>query len=334
MARELDKLKLIYNRKIERITHSIITNKDKTVIIDKLRKKYSLTLLLSIANLKRSTFYYNLNHDIDYKNKDIIKKIKEIFYINKHRYGYRRITLELKNQGYIINHKKVKRLMTKLGLMGLNQKKDNKYHINRKKKGKTINNLLLTEISSSSGKTILKRDFNAITPNEKWVTDISMFKIKYGKLYLSPIIDLYDKSVIAYTISPTQVFVQVTEMLDLAFKDNMNLKGLIFHSDQGWQYQEKEYQLILKEKGIRQSMSRKGNCLDNAPAENFFSIMKNEMFYGKEKTFKSLKDLKNKMIKYLEYYNYKRISIKRNGLTPIEYRKQALLLINSNNKNV
>ena len=150
-----------------------------------------------------------------------------------------------------------------------------------------------------------------------------MFKTKFGKLYLSPIIDLYDKSVISYNISTTPVLFQVEDMLNKAFATNSNLKGLIIHSDQGWQYQQKKYQKTLKEKGIIQSMSRKGNCLDNSPAENFFSIMKKEMFYGNK--FTSLMNLRDKMIEYINYYNNERISLKRKGLTPIEYRNQALM---------
>ena len=264
---------------------------------------------------------------MDIKNDEIITKIKEIFFQNEYRYGYRRITLELKIQGYNINHKKVKRLMNKLGLEGLNQKKDLRYCSYKGNIGKIASNHLLTQTVTAAGKTKNKRDFKASKPNEKWVTDVSMFKIKFGKLYLSPVLDLYDSSIVSFNISTTPVFVQVVDMLNKAFNTNDNLKGLIFHSDQGWQYQQQVYQDRLKEKGIIQSMSRKGNCLDNSPAENFFSIMKNEMFYGKEDTFTSLLDLRDKMVQYIDYYNNKRISLKRNGLTPIEYRQQALLNI-------
>ena len=150
-----------------------------------------------------------------------------------------------------------------------------------------------------------------------------MFKIKYGKLYLSPIIDMYDSSIVAFNISTDPVFMEIQDMLDKAFLNN-NLEGLILHSDQGWQYHQKTYQTRLKNKGIKQSMSRKGNCLDNSPTENFFSIMKNEMFYGKEDTFNSLNELKKAMIYYIYYYNNERISLKRKGMTPIQYRHQAL----------
>ena len=114
-------------------------------------------------------------------------------------------------------------------------------------------------------------------------------------------------------------------MLDKAFEKYEKLDGLIFHSDQGWQYQMSYFQKRLKEKGIIQSMSRKGNCLDNSLMENFFGIMKNEMFYGREYEFESLDQLEQEMIKYIEYYNKDRITVKLKGLSPINYRQQSLI---------
>ena len=212
--------------------------------------------------------------------------------------------------------------MSKFNLFGLNQKRDNKYNSYKGQKGRIADNLLLDEVQiNNSIKTY--RNFKCNKPNEKWGTDVSMFKIKYGKLYLSPIICMYDSSIVAFNISTDPVFMQIQDMLDKAFLNN-NLEGLRLHSDQGWQYQQKPYQTRLKNKGIKQSMSIKGNCLDNSPTENFFSIMKNEMFYGKEDTFNSLDELKKAMIAYIYYYNNERISLKRKGMTPIQYRHQAL----------
>ena len=114
-------------------------------------------------------------------------------------------------------------------------------------------------------------------------------------------------------------------MLKQAFDKYDNLRDLIFHSDQGWQYQMQQYHKMLKEKGIKQSMSRKGNCLDNSPMENFFGKMKNEMFYGHEYSFKTLDDLKKAMVKYIDYYNSQRIIVKLKGLTPVQYRYQSLI---------
>lgn len=172
---------------------------------------------------------------------------------------------------------------------------------------------------------ILKRDFKADKPNSKWVTDVTQFNVLDTKIYLSPIVDLFNGEVISYNISESPNFHQIEDMLDKAFiriSDNTNL---ILHSDQGWQYQMQGYHKMLEEKGIQQSMSRKGNCLDNSPMENFFGKMKNEMFYGYEYTFETLDDLKIAMEEYIEYYNTQRITVKLKGLTPVQYREQSLL---------
>jgi len=170
----------------------------------------------------------------------------------------------------------------------------------------------------------LIRNFNTSKCNEKWTTDVSEFHIASGKLYLSPILDMHNREIISYSISRNPSFNQTQEMLDKAFEQYDNLEGLIFHSDQGWQYQMSGYKKQLKEKGIIQSMSRKGNCLDNSLMENFFGIMKNEMFYGHEYEFESLDQLEQEMIKYIEYYNKERITVKLKGLSPYNYRQQSL----------
>ena len=135
---------------------------------------------------------------------------------------------------------------------------------------------------------------------------------------------MHNREIISYSISRIPNFEQTIEMLEKAFNNNHNLEGLIFHSDQGWQYQMNVYKAILKEKGIIQSMSRKGNCLDNSLMENFFGIMKNEMFYGHEYEFESLDQLEQAMIEYIEYYNKERITVKLKGLSPYNYRQQSL----------
>ena len=133
---------------------------------------------------------------------------------------------------------------------------------------------------------------------------------------------MYDQSIISYDISTSPDFNQTKRMIDSAFKQYPNLEGLIFHSDQGWQYQHKTYQKWLKDKGIKQSFSRKGNCMDNSPMENFFGIMKNEMYYGY--TYNSKEELLTAMKEYIAYYNNERINIKRKGLSPLAYRLESL----------
>ena len=168
--------------------------------------------------------------------------------------------------------------------------------------------------------------FTTTKVNQIWATDVSEFSIKQGKLYLSPILDMHNSEIISFSISISPNFEQTLEMLNKAFKTHTNLKGLIFHSDQGWQYQMPQYHKILKDKGIIQSMSRKGNCCDNGPMESFFGKMKNEMFYGHEHEFKTLNELKTSMEEYIDYYNKERIQVKLKGRTPCEVRSSALKL--------
>jgi len=257
------------------------------------------------------------------KDLEMKTKIKEIYDQNKGRYGYRRITLDLRNQNIIINHKKVKRIMKVMGLYGITPRA--KYKSYQGDMNGTVKNLLLDKkIDEVNHKTTYKRNFSTTSVNQKWTTDVSEFHIAAGKLYLSPILDIYNDEIIAYDISSKPNFAQINHMLDMAFEKYDNLEGLILHSDQGWQYQMYDYHKKLKEKGILQSMSRKGNCLDNCVMENFFGKMKNEMFYGHEYEFETLEQLKEEMEEYIKYYNEERIKEKLKGLTPLQVRVQAL----------
>ena len=215
-----------------------------------------------------------------------------------------------------INHKKVKRIMKELGLFGTQPRA--KYKSYKGEFSKVCDNYLL------DGEF---RNFKTASINEKWTTDVSEFHIASGKLYLSPILDMHNREIISYSISRNPNFNQTLDMLNKAFNKFDNLNGLIFHSDQGWQYQMYLYKKLLKDKGIIQSMSRKGNCLDNSLMENFFGVMKNEMFYGHEYEFKSLDELEQAMINYIEYYNKERITVKLKGLSPIEYRQQSQFVL-------
>ena len=159
-------------------------------------------------------------------------------------------------------------------------------------------------------------------PNQKWATDVTEFSLFGRKLYLSPILDLHNGYLVSYTISERPVLSMVTSMLGKAFETIPDGTELILHSDQGWHYQHKQYQHMLKSKGIRQSMSRKGNCLDNAVMENFFGLLKSELLYLQ--TFQSMENFKQELIHYLDYYNNHRIKIKLKGLPPALHRQQAL----------
>ena len=222
-----------------------------------------------------------------------------------------------------INHKTVQRLMHKMSLFGNTPKakyKSYKGNMN----GTVKNHLLDVIIDEENHNTYYKRNFSTNTVNEKWTTDISEFHITAGKLYLSPILDMHNREIVSWDISKHPNYEQISNMLTIAFQKHPHIEGLIFHSDQGWQYQMNQYHKTLHEHGIIQSMSRKGNCLDNCVMENFFGKMKNEMFYGHEYEFKTLDELESAMNEYIHYYNEERIQTKLKGLTPCQARSQAL----------
>lgn len=272
---------------------------------------YPLSLLLKVTGLSRSCYYY-IKSKLSKPDKDqeLMDKIRQIFNENKQCYGYRRITMVLHRQGIIVNHKKVLRLMRKMNLRVV-QVKRRKYNSYKGEVGKIAPNLI-------------QRQFSSKQPNQKWYTDITEFHLNGEKLYLSPIIDGFNQEVISYNISTSPNLDQIMNMLNKAFKNNKELNGLIMHSDQGWQYQHKLYQQTLSNHGIKQSMSRKGNSLDNGLMENFFSLLKNEIFYGQEKNYSSINELKNAIVEYIDFYNNKRIKLKLKGLSPVQFRKQSL----------
>ena len=234
------------------------------------------------------------------------QEITAIYHENKGRYGYRRITAELSNRKLPLN-KTVQRLMKELGLVCRVRMK--KYRSYKGETGKIAQNLL-------------NRDFYADKPNQKWVTDVTEFSLIGEKLYLSPILDLHSSDLVSYTISNRPVLSMVTTMPDEAFAKIPDRTNLILHSDQGWQYQHRQYQRMFRKKGLWQSMSRKGNRLDNAVIENFFGILKSEPLYLQK--FQSMEHFKQELLDYLDYYNNRRIKAKLKGLPPAIHRQQAL----------
>ena len=263
--------------------------------------------MLQLSGLARSTFYYYIQHQKTDKYQNEKKEIYDIFIANKCRYGYRRIWSVLKQKGYTINHKTVLKLMNELNIKG-KQRKNGKYHSYRGEVGKVADNLL-------------KRDFTASKPFEKLTTDVTEFKVCDDKVYLSPVMDLYNREIISYSISLSPNLYQIREMLDGLFKKLPANTKPLFHSDQGWQYQHAEYQRLLKEHRIIQSMSRKGNCMDNGAMENFFGRLKVEMFYGEK--FESVSTFIEELKKYIDYYNNERISMKLKGMSPVQYRTHS-----------
>lgn len=269
-------------------------------------------MLLKKANLSKQAYYYVIKHEHDKEKKDsfyenlIIKIYKE----NYQKYGIPRITkslnIELEKMGLPkVNHKRVERIMKKMKIQA--RPKQRKYVSYKGKIGKVAPN-------------ILNRDFNTEMPYQKLGTDVTVFIMPFGKLYLSPIIDFHTREILSYDLSERPDFKQIIHMLkDLKNNHWNNSNGAILHSDQGWQYQIARYREKLEELNITQSMSRKGNCLDNSPTENFFGRMKEEMFYGKEHLYKNMKQLKDAINDYIFYYNNYRI-VNKLGMSPVKYR--------------
>lgn len=274
-----------------------------------LRPSFDLEVLLNQTDMARSSYYYHEKRNGSTDKYDAVKElIKQVYHHHKGRYGYRRITLDLRNKGIVINHKTVLRLMKVLDLKSVIRVK--KYKSYKGEQGRIAPN-------------ILNREFKSARPDQKWATDLTEFNVSGKKLYLSPIIDMFNGEIVSYELSERPNFKQIVAMLRKSFKKIPDNTNLILHSDQGWQYQMKQYQGILKAKGIIQSMSRKGNCLDNAIAENFFGTLKSELFYLKQ--YRSVTQLKSEIIEYINYYNNERISEKLKGMSPTQYRAHYYL---------
>ena len=274
--------------------------------------EFSLDILLKAIKLARSTYYYHLKQlDKPDKDQELKAEIQSIFIEHKGNYGYRRIHLELRNRGYLVNQKRVQRLMKVLNLQAKVRQK-RKYSSHKGDVGKKAENLI-------------QRQFKGSKTMEKCYTDVTEFAIPAStqKLYLSPVLDGFNSEIIAYNLSTSPNLEQVKAMLDQAFTEN-HYTNTILHSDQGWQYQHQYYHRFLEDKGIQPSMSRKGNSPDNGMMESFFGILKSEMFYGYENTFKSLNQLEQAIVNYIDYYNNKRIKVKLKGLSPVQYRTKSL----------
>lgn len=254
--------------------------------------------------MARSTFYYHLRRTKEPDKYAVCKaEIMRIYHEHKGRYGYRRITTEMKKRNFVINHKTVMRLMALCGIKS--QVRLRKYRSYRGKEGIVAPNLL-------------GRDFTADKPNRKWVTDVTEFSVFGRKLYLSPLMDLYNREIISYKLSTRAVFPPIMQMLEEAIEHLPSEPELIVHSGQGWQYTNKKFQLRLKKTGIKQTMSRKGNPLDNAVIESFFGVLKSELLYLQK--FTSFEHFYNELEMYIEYYNNKRIKKDLKNMSPVQYR--------------
>lgn len=286
-------------------------------IIHSLRCKYPLKDLLKKQKFPKSTYmYWQKRFNRKDKDKSLEEQIKNIRKDNPN-YGYRRIHAILRRMGVLINKKKVQRLVQKLRLQVTNfTRKSRKYNSYKGTVGKIAPNRI-------------KRRFDTCQVHQKISTDTSEFKyyeidksgkIKVKKLYLNPFLDMFNREIVSFSITSAPTLEAIIKPLEEAIKKTSDCRfKRTFHSDQGWAYQSKQYTTKLSNNGILQSMSRKGNCLDNSPMENFFGILKQEIYYGN--TFKSFKELKTTIEKYIKYYNEDRIKSKLGYLSPVEYRK-------------
>lgn len=235
---------------------------------------------------------------------------QEIHTINaehKGRYGYRRVTIELRKRGFKINHKVVMRLM----------KEENLTCRVRMKKYRSYRGTVGTIAPN-----IINRNFCAVKPYEKLATDITEFSLFGEKLYLCPLLDMYSGEIIAYSLNERPVLELVTDMLKQGCSVIPNYAKPIIHSDQGWHYQHRAYQDLLSQMNYTQSMSRKGNCLDNSMVESFFGLLKSELLYLRN--FESMEDFRKQLTEYIDYYNHKRIKTKLKGMSPVQYRTHSL----------
>ena len=274
---------------------------------------YKIQIICEILGLNRSSYYKWKNRIVpekENKDQELCELIIEYDCSYNHILGYRRMTMyinRLNNTNY--SWKYIRRLMRKLNIKSkIRQKRYNYIKVQ----------------PEQVGENILSRDFTSNYPNEKWLTDVTEFKVicQKQKIYLCSILDLYDKSIVAYTLSFRNDNKLVFDTFDKAITSNPTAKP-IFHSDRGFQFTSKIFKFKLDGQGMIQSMSRVGKCIDNGPMEAFWGTIKSEMyylnkFYSTENLIQSIKD-------YIEFYNNKRFQAKLKNLTPMEYRNQALM---------
>lgn len=266
-------------------------------------------MLLRAAGLARSTFYYQINAPVLDKHAELKACVRRIYDQHKGRYGYRRVTAALRQLGEYANHKTVQRLMQAMDLKSRVRIK--KYRAYRGPEGETAPNRLA-------------RKFRAERPNQKWVTDVTEFKVNGQKLFLSPVLDLCTREIVAFQTNRRPVFEMVSKMLKSAVARLAPDEAPMLHSDQGWQYRQVKYRHLLASRGLQQSMSRKGNCYDNAAMESFFGTLKSEFFHLEQ--FKTIEELQVGLEEYIHYYNHERLSLKLKGLSPVQFRTQAMSL--------
>lgn len=276
--------------------------------------------LLKITGISKSLYFYHKKVDKNnVKHQKLCEIIKKSFNDNKGRYGYRRLKIYIeKVYNLVINHKVILKILRELDLHTY-QCKYTYSSYDKTVESKVCSNKLLDKVIEND-KEHLKQNFKTAAPNQKWTTDVSLFKCTFGHVYFSPILDMYNGEIISYNLSFSPNMVQTVDMLSKARAKHPNWEGLIFHSDQGYQYFNCLFREFLDRNGAIQSMSRKGNCYDNAMMENFFGIMKKEMFYGQEDRYETMEQFTKAVEEYIYWYNNIRFKSRLGYLSPVEYR--------------
>ena len=318
LAEENERLRaeIEYLKKSHSLTQRLegVTSREKTQIVTELRKEFKLEVLLEISDMASSVYYYHLASEKERIDPyEEVKEAIDYLYVDKHkkRMGYQRIHLELLKMGYHIGKNKVNELMRAKGDLKVRKPKWHRYNAYEGDQG----GIRVNE---------MKQDFTTSHPYEKAGTDVSLFSLDEESVYLSPIIDFDTREVLAYTAAEDAKMDKIMSMLkDLERTHGEDIKGMMIQSDQGVQYQNSRYREQLEKLGIKQSMSRKGNCLDNSPTENFFGRMKLEMWYGHEHEYKTVEELRAAIDEYIEYYNSTRI-VSKHKMSPIDYRNTVL----------
>ena len=278
----------------------------KFAAIERYQDKYPVTIMCSFFQVSRSGYYAYLRRKENTADASLVQLIRQCHEGTDHTYGYRRIGLWLDRRGYHVNHKKIYRIMQKYGLFS---------EVRRKRKYQQMSDQL------HRYPNLLNREFTANRPNEKWVTDISYISTKQGTLYLSVIRDLFDNSIVAYKTGTEQTINLVLQTVHSAQVKEAVAAELQLHSDQGFQYTSHAYFALTRDYGITPSMSRRGNCYDNAMAENFFGILKAECLRRHKP--QSIAHAKQLIDNFIFFYNHERIQLKTK-LTPLEKRRQFM----------
>lgn len=273
-----------------------------------LKADFPLAVLLDVAGLARSTFYYHQARLArPAPHAALNEAIRAVWTQAKGRYGHRRIHRALRTDGWRLAKKTVLARMRALGLICQVRRRRTRWGRGRGAQGMTVPN-------------VLNRNFTASAPNQKWVSDVTELRIGDAKRYLAPVMDLFDRQIIAYTLGRAPNLELATSALQAALATRPPGDQPLVHTDQGFQYQHRAWHALLADAGATPSMSRKGTCLDNAVIESFFGHLKAEVLI---EPFTTIDALETAVHDYLHWYNHERTSEPLNGLSPVQYRAHA-----------